>query len=124
MEYSRTAVVIEDDADIAGLVEAVLEKSRVGALLRYKGTDGVASVRSHSLDRVVPDYGLPDITGLEVIGRIRSFSNVPILMLTGRGDLADTLLEAGANSVMTKPFRPRALRASVEEAPGLQHQNH
>lgn len=83
--------------------------------LSATGTDGVAAVRDHSPDLVVLDYGLPDITGLEVIRRIRSFSTVQILMLTGHDDLAETLLSAGASAVMTKPFRVRALREQIEK---------
>jgi DNA-binding response OmpR family regulator len=95
-----------------------------GVRLAATGTGGVPAVRRHSPDIVILDFGLPDISGLEVIGRIRSFSNVYILMLTGREDLSETLMSAGANAVMTKPFRPRTLTAHVEETLGLQHQEH
>lgn len=64
---------------------------------------------------VILDYGLPDITGLEVLGQIRSFSSVYILVLTGHADLCEALLSAGADAVMTKPFRPRTLRSRIEE---------
>jgi DNA-binding response OmpR family regulator len=108
-------VVIEDDADIGRLVQTVLSESGMQVRLSATGTDGVAAVRDHSPDLVVLDYGLPDITGLEVIRRIRSFSAVQILMLTGHDDLAETLLSAGASAVMTKPFRVRALREQIEK---------
>ncbi|KRE61759.1 hypothetical protein ASG92_20420 [Arthrobacter sp. Soil736] len=122
MPGTRTAVVIEDDADIGRLIDAVLGLSGVAVRLAATGTGGVEAVRSHSPDIVILDYGLPDINGLEVIARIRSFSNVHILMLTGREDLSETLMAAGANAVMTKPFRPRALRTRIEETLGLQHE--
>lgn len=122
MPATRTAVVIEDDADIGRLIDAVLDISGVAVRLAETGNGGIAAVRLHAPDIVILDFGLPDINGLEVIGRIRSFSNVYILMLTGREDLNDTLMSAGADAVMTKPFRPRALRAHVDEALGRQHQ--
>lgn len=110
-----TAVVIEDDVDVGRLVQKVLSSTGMQVRLTATGTDGVIAVRRHFPDLVVLDYGLPDITGLEVIRLIRSFSAVQILMLTGHDDLAETLLSAGAGAVMTKPFRVRALREQVEK---------
>ncbi|MDQ0864736.1 response regulator transcription factor [Arthrobacter globiformis] len=122
MPFTRTAVVIEDDGDMRGLIEAVLGLSGVAVRTAATGAGGVEAVSRHSPDIVILDFGLPDVSGLEVIARIRAFSKVYILMLTGRDDLSETLLAAGANAVFTKPFRPRALRAQVEEMLGLQHQ--
>lgn len=115
MPDTCTAVVIEDDADVGRLVQTVLSATGMQVRLTATGTDGVAAVRGYSPDLVVLDYGLPDITGLEVIRLIRSFSAVQILMLTGHDDLEETLLSAGASAVMTKPFRVRALREQVEK---------
>lgn len=115
MPDTCTAVVIEDDADVGRLVQTVLSATGMQVRLTATGTDGVAAVRGLSPDLVVLDYGLPDITGLEVIRLIRSFSAVQILMLTGHDDLEETLLSAGASAVMTKPFRVRALREQVEK---------
>ncbi|CAH0223249.1 Transcriptional regulatory protein WalR [Arthrobacter sp. Bi83] len=120
MAGSRTAVVVEDDADVGGLIHAILGAGGVTARLAETGTAGVDAVRMHSPDIVILDFGLPDITGLEVIRRIRSFSDVYILMLTGHEEMMDAVISAGANAVMSKPFRPRALRAQVDEALGLQ----
>lgn len=120
MADSRTAVVVEDDADVGGLIHAILETAGVTARLAETGTAGVDAVRMHSPDIVILDFGLPDITGLEVIRRIRSFSHVYILMLTGHEEMMDALVSAGANAVMSKPFRARALRAQIDEALGLQ----
>lgn len=115
MPDTCTAVVIEDDADVGRLVQTVLSATGMQVRLTATGTDGVAAVRAYCPDLVVLDYGLPDITGLEVIRLIRSFSAVQILMLTGHDDLEETLLSAGASAVMTKPFRVRALREQVEK---------
>lgn len=115
MPDTCTAVVIEDDADVGRLVQTVLSATGMQVRLTATGTDGVAAVRGEFPDLVVLDYGLPDITGLEVIKLIRSFSAVQILMLTGHDDLTETLLSAGASAVMTKPFRVRALREQVEK---------
>lgn len=116
MWQTRTAVVIEDDGDIGNLVCGVLKKSGLSLVrLTETGVKGVAAVQELSPGIVILDYGLPDISGLEVIRRIRTFSRVPILMLTGRRELTDQLLAAGANVVIPKPFRVAALRVRVEE---------
>jgi DNA-binding response OmpR family regulator len=122
MSASRTAVVIEDDADIRGLIETVLGFAEVGVTTAATGAEGAKAVRAQSPAIVILDYGLPDINGLEVIGRIRSFSSVYILVLTGHKNLSDLLKTSGANAVMTKPFRPRELRAQVEAVLALQNQ--
>lgn len=124
MRHTRTAVVIEDDGDIGNLVCGVLKISGLSLVrLTETGVKGVAAVQELSPGIVILDYGLPDINGFEVIRRIRTFSCVPILMLTGRGDLADRLLAAGANGVIPKPFRIAALRVRVEELLRLEHGN-
>lgn len=122
MPATRTAVVIEDDADMRGLIEAVLGLSGLIVRGAATGAGGVVAVRRQFPDIVILDYGLPDMTGVDVIGRIRSFSSVYILMLTGHDELSGTLLSAGADAVLTKPFRPRALRAHVEAVLGRMQQ--
>ncbi len=79
------------------------------------GAEGIELVRSVKPDVITLDVGLPGIDGLETTRRIRSFSDAHIVMLTARDDEADVLmgLEAGADDYVTKPFRPRELRARV-----------
>lgn len=116
MPNMGTAVVIEDDLDIGRLIHAILDTTGLDVRLAETGAGGVTAVREHSPNIVLLDFGLPDISGLEVIGRIRGFSDAYILMLTGHEELSETLLSAGANAVMIKPFHPRDLKAHVEEA--------
>lgn len=115
MPVAKTLIVIEDDDDIGRLIQGVLTGAGIAVLLERSGTGGVSAVRRHRPALVILDYGLPDIDGLEVIHRIRSFSDVYILMVTGHVDKSEQLIAAGANAIMTKPFRPRALRACVQE---------
>ncbi len=98
----------------------------MNVFLPRPGAGGVSAVNHHSPAAVLLDYGLPDMDGLEVIRRIRSFSDVYILMLTGHVDMAGLLITAGADAVMTKPFRPKALLAHIQERlalPAVQDQN-
>lgn len=112
----RVAVVVEDDADIRGLMTALLGQSGFEVHEAGSGTAGVKAVREHEPVVVTVDLGLPDIDGYEVTRQVRQFSDAYIVMLTARTEEIDTLLglEAGADDYVTKPFRPRELRARIE----------
>lgn len=109
------AVVIEDDADVRNLVGAVLQQSGFEVFAASTGRDGVELVRQHDATVVTVDVGLPDIDGYEVLRRIRGSTDCYVVMLTSRGDELDTLtaLQSGADDYLTKPFRPRELRARI-----------
>jgi DNA-binding response OmpR family regulator len=112
----RTAVVIEDDADIRSLVETVLRQAGFDVTSTASGIEGVELVREKQPSVVTLDVGLLDIDGLEVARRVRLFSDCYIVMLTAQSDEADLLfgLESGADDYVIKPFRPRELRARIE----------
>ncbi|GAA4415057.1 response regulator transcription factor [Georgenia halophila] len=112
----RVAVVIEDDPDIRFLLETTLSHAGFEVRTTAEGTDGVALVRAHHPLVTTLDIALPDIDGLEVARRIRKFSTTYLVMLTARDEEIDTLLglDAGADDYVTKPFRPRELRARIE----------
>jgi DNA-binding response OmpR family regulator len=76
---TRTAVLIEDDADVSDLIRGVLALAGITVHPANTGTSGVPQVRDHSPDIVIVEFGLPDIAGLEVIRRIRSFSIVHMI---------------------------------------------
>jgi len=115
MSDIRVAVVIEDDLDVRNLLEAVLLQSGFEVHTAAAGREGVGLVRDISPDVVTLDIGLPDIDGFEVLRRIRQFSTAYVVMLTGREDEADVLaaLQGGADDYITKPFRPREVRARI-----------
>jgi DNA-binding response OmpR family regulator len=116
----QLAVIIEDDADVGHLIQGILEMAGLRSLLTATGAEGVAAITDHSPDVVILDFGLPDITGLEVIKRVRDFSNVHILVLTGHRDRSGALIAAGADAVMAKPFRVQTLREHIDSALGHQ----
>ncbi|MGO4190661.1 response regulator transcription factor [Arthrobacter sp. YAF17] len=109
------AVVVEDDADVRNLVEAVLSQAGFEVHSAADGREGVDVIRRLEADVVTLDVGLPDIDGYEVLRRVRQFSDAYVVMLTARTDELDTLtaLHTGADDFMIKPFRPRELRARV-----------
>lgn len=113
---SRVAVIIEDDADIRQLLATVLEQAGFETVLTSNGIDGVDAVREHNPVVTTLDVSMPGIDGFETAKRIRTFSTTYLIMLTARAEEIDTLqgLEAGADDYVTKPFRPRELRARIE----------
>jgi DNA-binding response OmpR family regulator len=113
MPADRLALVIEDDLDFRSLVSAVVGSVGVSVRSVATGAAGIDAARQCKPDIIVLDFGLPDLNGLEVALRIREFSDVPILMLTGRTDVEESVLTAGVDDLMTKPFRVRELRERV-----------
>jgi two-component system OmpR family response regulator len=116
MEPVRRAVVIEDDDDIRHLLETVLNQAGFEVTACANGYDGIEAVRNAGPIVVTLDVNMPGIDGFETAKRIRAFSDAYIVMLTALGEEIDTLqgLEAGADDYVTKPFRPRELRARIE----------
>ena len=116
MEQDRIAVVIEDDADIRSLLSDVLEQAGFEVYSASAGLEGVELVREHEPIVTTLDVSMPGMDGFETARRIRAFSNTYIVMLTARTDEIDTLqgLDAGADDYVTKPFRPRELRARID----------
>ncbi len=115
MDVSRVAVVIEDDADLREVLHSVLTASGFTVYESASGVEGVDAVARFRPHVVTLDLGLPDIDGFEVARRIRLFSDTYIIMLTALTEELDTLqgLESGADDYLTKPFRPRELRARI-----------
>jgi DNA-binding response OmpR family regulator len=115
MSEARVGLVIEDDHDIRELVRTVLTQAGFDVSVASGGAEGVLMAKSLNPDVITLDLGLPDIDGFEVSRQIREFSDAYIVMLTARTEELDTLigLESGADDYLTKPFRPRELRARV-----------
>ncbi len=115
MSDPRVGLVIEDDQDIRELVRTVLTQAGFEVSVASSGAEGVLAAKTLNPDVITLDLGLPDIDGFEVSRQIREFSDAYIVMLTARTDELDTLigLESGADDYLTKPFRPRELRARI-----------
>jgi DNA-binding response OmpR family regulator len=115
MSEARVGLVIEDDQDIRELVRTVLTQAGFEVTVASSGIEGVLAAKTLNPDVITLDLGLPDIDGFEVSRQIREFSDAYIVMLTARADELDTLigLESGADDYLTKPFRPRELRARI-----------
>jgi len=113
---ARMAVVIEDDADIRHLLETVLTQGGFRVITAGNGLEGLEAIRRHSPVVTTLDVNMPGMDGFETLRRIREFSETYVVMLTALDEEVDTLhgLEGGADDYITKPFRPRELRARIE----------
>jgi len=111
----KTVLVVDDEPKIVQLTRDYLEHAGFRVASASDGKEALASFRRDAPDLVVLDLGLPTLDGLDVARAIRKGSNVPIVMLTGRGDETDRVagLELGADDYVTKPFSPKELVARV-----------
>lgn len=109
-------LVVDDETDLAQLIQGYLRKAGFEVALRHTGPDAVEAVRELAPEVLVLNLGLPGLDGVEVCRQVRTFSNCYILMLTARDDEVDKLvgLSVGADDYMTKPFSPRELVARVQ----------
>lgn len=111
----KTILVVDDEPKIVQLARDYLEHAGFRVASASDGREALASFRAAVPDLIVLDLGLPLVDGLDVARSVRKTSNVPIVMLTGRGDESDRVsgLELGADDYVTKPFSPKELVARV-----------
>jgi Response regulators consisting of a CheY-like receiver domain and a winged-helix DNA-binding domain len=109
----RTVLLIEDEESIGNLVRTYFARDQFNVVWLRSGEEALLELASQKIDLVVLDIGLPGIDGFEVCRRIRSRSQVPILMLTARDEEPDRItgFELGADDYVLKPFSPRELVA-------------
>lgn len=108
-------LVVEDDAPVRNLITTTLRANSYRFITAGSGESAVSETASHNPDIILLDLGLPDIDGVEVIRRIRSWSNVPIIVISARSEDSDKIdaLDAGADDYLTKPFSVDELLARL-----------
>ncbi len=111
-----TVLVVEDELKIRDLIRRYLEHDGLAVLTTGSGTEGLTMLATQSVDLIVLDLNLPDISGETIAAEVRSRSVIPILMLTAKSTEADRIrgLELGADDYLTKPFSPRELVLRVQ----------
>ena len=108
-------LVVEDDAPIRNLITTTLTAHDYTFLTDSNGEMAVIEASSHNPDIILLDLGLPDADGIEVIRKIRTWSNVPIIIISARSEDKDKVeaLDAGADDYLTKPFSVEELMARI-----------
>lgn len=109
-------LMIDDDRELGVMVTDFLATDQLAVTVRNTGEDGIEAFKAGGFDLVILDIMMPGISGLEVLKKIRQSSNVPVVMLTARGDDVDRIigLEFGADDYLPKPFNPRELVARIK----------
>ena len=108
-------LVVEDDAPVRNLITTTLRSHDYKYLTAADGENAVLQASSHNPDIILLDLGLPDMDGVEVIRRVRSWSNVPIIVISARSEDNDKIeaLDSGADDYLTKPFSVEELLARL-----------
>ncbi len=108
---TTTVLVVEDELKLRELLRSYFEREGMVVLSTASGSEAIDLAQRGQPDLVILDLGLPDIPGEDVAQELRTFTDVPILMLTARSSESDRIrgLEFGADDYMTKPFSPREL---------------
>ena len=112
---SHRILLVEDDARLAAMVSDYLGEAGFRVSSTASGAEAERLLKGDSFDAAILDLMLPDMDGLDLCRRVRAQSNIPVLMLTARGDPLDRVvgLELGADDYLPKPFEPRELLARL-----------
>ena len=108
-------LVVEDDKSVRNLIVTTLRTNGYRFPEAPTGEEAIIQASSHNPDVILLDLGLPDMEGLDVIRRVRGWSNVPIIVISARSEDADKIgaLDAGADDYLTKPFSVDELMARL-----------
>lgn len=108
-------LIVEDDAPVRNLMTTTMKANDYRYLTAANGETAILEASSHNPDIVLLDLGLPDMDGIQVIRRIRSWSNMPVIVISARSEDADKIeaLDAGADDYLTKPFSVEELLARL-----------
>ncbi|MDP2809964.1 MAG: response regulator, partial [Rhodocyclaceae bacterium] len=116
MDTTDHILVVDDDPEIRRLLVDYLAKNGFDTVAARNGREMAQALERHAIDLVVLDLNLPDADGLTLCRDLRARSNLPVLMLTARGEEADRIvgIEMGADDYLVKPFSPRELLARIK----------
>jgi len=112
---NKTILVVDDEERMARFIRLNLEQDGFQVVEAYRGMQALQQYRDSLPDLVLLDVMMPDVDGFEVLSMLRDISNVPVIMLTAKGEEDDRVrgLELGADDYVTKPFSPRELVSRV-----------
>ncbi|MEG1809564.1 MAG: response regulator, partial [Oscillospiraceae bacterium] len=111
-------LIVEDDRPVRNLISMTLEAHDYRFITAETGSVAIMAATSHHPDVVILDLGLPDMNGVDIIKKIRTWSNMPIIVVSSRSDDTDKIeaLDAGADDYLTKPFSVDELLARLRVA--------
>lgn len=116
--WREKILIVEDEEDISNFLSALLTANGYVVLCAQSGREAISLAASHTPDLVLLDLGLPDVEGMAVLADIRSWSDMPVIIVSARQDETEKVdtLDAGANDYVTKPFGNGELLARIRTA--------
>lgn len=111
----RRILIVDDDPQLRDTMTIMLQSQNYNVHVAPTGKDGLSQAQEYAPDLILLDVVLPDMEGFEVVRELRQISNIPVLMLTGRGESSDIVsgLDSGADDYLIKPFKSDELLARV-----------
>ena len=109
MDTKKRVLVVDDEPGIGNILRIKLRLSGYEVITTTSGAEAIELVKAQEPDIMLLDVLMPDVTGMDVLDRVRTFSQVPIIVFTGRPDIAQFALKLGANDNIAKPFNPDLL---------------
>jgi two-component system KDP operon response regulator KdpE len=118
MNNKQVVLIVEDENGISNFISAILTSNDYKVLKCQNGKEAVSMAASYCPDLILLDLGLPDIDGLDVLSRIRQWSDMPVIVVTARGNETEKVkaLDLGADDYVTKPFGTLELLARIRTA--------
>lgn len=112
----KRILIVDDEPRMIGFIRMNLELEGHQVLEANSGLEALEAVRTQLPDAILLDVMMPDLDGFETLRMLREFSNIPVIMLTAKGDENDKVygLELGADDYVTKPFGPRELSSRIK----------
>ena len=116
MRDKSSILIVDDDRDLADLVERILTEGGYQVTKAYDGNSALVFLEDHEPDLVILDIILPDLDGFELLKRIRGLYDIPVIMFTIRTDISSLrkAIEGGADDYIKKPFRRSELLTLVK----------
>lgn len=116
-------LIIEDEKHICSFITSVLTNQQYQVITAYSGREGISQAASQAPDLILLDLGLPDMDGIDIIKKVRSWTSIPIIVISARSQEDDKVLalDCGADDYITKPFGNSELLARIRTA--LRHGN-
>jgi len=112
----NTILVIDDDVNISKIISLYLEKEGFKANVAHDGTEGLKMFAEEKADLIILDIMMPVMDGWDTLKELRKTSNVPVIMLSAKGETFDKVLglELGADDYIVKPFEPKEMIARIK----------
>ncbi len=113
MNKAKRILVVDDEPGIINVLRIKLGHSGYEVMATTSGAEAIEMCRTQEPDVVLLDILMPDVTGFEVLQKVRAFSSVPVIAFTARQDVADSAIKKGADGYIFKPFDPDQLVKTI-----------